>query len=286
MQQKDYYKILEVDENATQQQIKEAYRKLAFQYHPDRNKGNPSSAEKMKEINEAYSVLSNPQKRKQYENMRRQYGSSGYERFRQTYTEHDIFKDSDMYKIFDDVAKGFGFRGADEIFKDLYGSNFQTFEFRAPGFFGRGFFIFGPYGGKPGAWQKRGEAYNSGKATALEKPHLLTGILGKIAGYALKKITGIEIPERGKDIHDVIYITPQQAKLGDEISYHHKNGEKSKDLAVKIPRGVKDGQKLRLRGLGTPGKGGGSPGDLYLKVRINDSSLYGKVRNIFDVLGI
>ena len=64
MQQKDYYKILEVDENATQQQIKEAYRKLAFQYHPDRNKDNPSAVEKMKEINEAYSVLSNPQKRK------------------------------------------------------------------------------------------------------------------------------------------------------------------------------------------------------------------------------
>ena len=286
MQQKDYYKILEVDENATQQQIKEAYRKLAFQYHPDRNKDNPSAVEKMKEINEAYSVLSNPQKRKQYESMYRQYGSSGYERFRETYTEQDIFKDSDMYKIFDDVAKGFGFRGADEIFKDLYGSNLQAFEFRAPGFFGRGFFIFGPYGGKAGASRNRVNSSHSGKASALEQSPFLAGILSKIAGYALKKITGIEIPEKGKDIHDVVYISPQQAKLGDEISYHHKNEGKSKDLAVKIPRGIKDGQKLRLKGLGTAGKGGGTPGDLYLKVRIHDSSLYGKVRNIFDVLGI
>ncbi|HEX3034350.1 MAG TPA: DnaJ domain-containing protein [Thermodesulfobacteriota bacterium] len=286
MEQKDYYKILGVEESATQQQIKEAYRKMAFQYHPDRNKGKSSAAEMMKEINEAYSVLSNPQKRKQYENMRRQYGSSGYERFRQSYTEEDIFKDSDMYKIFDDVAKGFGFRGADEIFKDLYGSNFKTFEFRAPGFFGRGFFVFGPYGGKSGAWQRRGNSSHSGKAPVLEQSPFLAGILGKIAGYALKKITGIEIPEKGKDIHDVVYITPQQAKLGDEISYHYRNDGKSKDLAVKIPPRIKDGQKLRLRGLGTSGKGGGSPGDLYLKVKVHDSSLYGKVKNIFDVLGI
>jgi len=63
MNQGDYYQILEVDRNATPQTTKEAYRRLAFQYHPDRNRGNPSAVEKMKEINEAYAVLSDPRKK-------------------------------------------------------------------------------------------------------------------------------------------------------------------------------------------------------------------------------
>jgi DnaJ-class molecular chaperone len=64
MSEKDYYEVLEVNRNSTQQNIKEVYRKLAFQYHPDRSKGNPSDVEKMKEINEAYAVLSDPRKKK------------------------------------------------------------------------------------------------------------------------------------------------------------------------------------------------------------------------------
>jgi curved DNA-binding protein len=67
MNQKDYYQILEVEKEASSQKIKEAYRRLAFQYHPDRNKGNPPAVEKMKEINEAYAVLSDPKKRRDYD---------------------------------------------------------------------------------------------------------------------------------------------------------------------------------------------------------------------------
>ena len=62
---KDYYKILGVSENATQYEIKQAYKKLAMKYHPDRNPGDKQAEEKFKEINEAYSVLSDPEKRKQ-----------------------------------------------------------------------------------------------------------------------------------------------------------------------------------------------------------------------------
>ena len=64
MAQRDYYEILGLDRDASPHKIKEAYRKLAFQYHPDRNKGNPAALEKMKEINEAYAVLSDPEKRR------------------------------------------------------------------------------------------------------------------------------------------------------------------------------------------------------------------------------
>ena len=79
--QKDYYQVLGVDHNASPQKIKEAYRKLAFQYHPDRNKENPSAVEKMKEINEAYAVLSDPKKKSDYDTFHDQYGPYGYDRF-------------------------------------------------------------------------------------------------------------------------------------------------------------------------------------------------------------
>jgi DnaJ-class molecular chaperone len=116
MNQKDYYQILEVEKEASPQKIKEAYRRLAFQYHPDRNKGNPSAVEKMKEINEAYAVLSDPKKRRDYNTFHEQYGPYGYDRFKQAYSEQDIFRGSDVYQIFEEMARAFGFRGFEEVF--------------------------------------------------------------------------------------------------------------------------------------------------------------------------
>jgi len=110
MEQKDYYRILGVESNAGQKQIKDAYRKLAFEYHPDRNKDNPATAEKMKELNEAYAVISNPAKRKDYDALKQQYGSFAYSRFRQNYSEQDIFRGSDINQIFEEMGRVFGFR--------------------------------------------------------------------------------------------------------------------------------------------------------------------------------
>ena len=88
---KDYYQILGLNKDASQEQIKAAYRKLAFQYHPDRNKEDPAAAEKMKELNEAYAVLSDPVKRKEYDTYRVSYGSFASQRFRENNFEDDIF---------------------------------------------------------------------------------------------------------------------------------------------------------------------------------------------------
>ncbi|MFA6570955.1 MAG: J domain-containing protein [Bacteroidota bacterium] len=85
MEFKDYYKILGVEKTATSEQIKSAYRKLALQYHPDKNKGNKTSENKIKEINEAYEVLKNPEKRKKYDNI-----NSNYSRYRQTGNQQDF----------------------------------------------------------------------------------------------------------------------------------------------------------------------------------------------------
>jgi len=96
---KDYYKILEVPRTASPEEMKKAYRKLAMKYHPDRNKGDKTSESKFKDINEAYAVVSNAEKRKQYD----LFGAEG---FQKKYTQEDIFRDFDFSGIFREF--GFG----------------------------------------------------------------------------------------------------------------------------------------------------------------------------------
>jgi len=192
MNQKDYYDILGVDRGASQLAIKEAYRKLAFKYHPDRNKGDPAATEKMKDINEAYAVLSDVSKRREYDLLRSQYGSFAYERFRQSHTADDIFKGSDIEQIFEEFARTFGFRSSGDIFRESYGPEYRSFEFRRPGMFGRGFVFY------PGARRRDGQqqSYDA----QIQMPQLsFPGVLGKLIKFFLEKITGVELPERGKD---------------------------------------------------------------------------------------
>src|SRR5512139_2147098 len=98
---RDYYEILGVDKKASADNIKTAYRKLAMQYHPDRNKS-PDAEEKFKEISEAYAVLSDEAKRRQYDTL----GQTG---FGQQYSSEDIFKDTDIDSIFRDIGSNVGF---------------------------------------------------------------------------------------------------------------------------------------------------------------------------------
>jgi DnaJ-class molecular chaperone len=268
MSQGDYYQILGVERDATPRNIKEAYRRLAFQHHPDRNKGNAAAVEKMKEINEAYAVLSDPRKRKDYEMLREQYGASGYDRFRQNYSEQDIFRGSDIHQVFEEMARAFGFRNFDEVFRESYGQGYRTFEFQRPGVFGRGFIFFGS--------ARRG-GYPPEPPTSSD---ISPGYLGKFIQYVLKKVLRIEGAERGKDWHDAIALDPRQAQEGGKLKYVHRR--KNRELLVTIPPGIRDGQRVRLRGMGEEGKGGGEPGDLYLKVQIS-KSLFHKVRDFLKI---
>lgn len=106
---KDYYETLGVTKGATEEEIKKAYRKLALKYHPDRNPGNKEFEEKFKVINEAYAVLSDPEKRKQYNT----FGMGG---FQQRYSEEDIFRGFNVGDLFKDL----GFGGGD-IFSMIFG---------------------------------------------------------------------------------------------------------------------------------------------------------------------
>jgi DnaJ-class molecular chaperone len=250
MSQRDYYQILGIEKDAGEKQVKEAYRHLAFKYHPDRNQGDPKALEEMKSVNEAYAVLSDPAKRREYDALRQRFGSSAHSRFRNNYSEQDIFSGSDINHVFEEMAKAFGFRGFEDIFREFYGNNYRSFQFKRPGFFAGGFIFSGPYNR-----DRRGQ------------PEIVPpGTLGKLSRFILKQIGGVELTEKGKDLDDVIHLTPEQARQGGPFAYFLR--KKSKKLVVKIPPGVSEGQRIRLTGMGGDGKGGGPAGDLYLKVHI------------------
>lgn len=204
MEQKDYYQILGLEKDADEKQIRDAYRRLALLYHPDRNRNNPEAADRMKEINESYAVLSNPQKRKEYDALRHAYGSSAYDHFRRTYSDQDIFKDSDIQQIFEELSRAFGFRGFDDVFRESYGSGYRTFEFRRPGVFGR--VIIGGFGNRQ----------------SQERISPIDGFLARLIQYGLKKKLGIELPEKGRDLRDFIILSPDTARLGGKIKYINK----------------------------------------------------------------
>ena len=120
----DYYEVLGIKKDSSAQDIKKAYRKLAMKYHPDRNKGDKEAEEKFKKLSEAYAVLSDPEKRKEYDT----FGASG---FQQRYSQEDIFRGFDL----GDILKEFGLGGMKGGFRASsgQGSPFETFFFQSGG---------------------------------------------------------------------------------------------------------------------------------------------------------
>lgn len=208
----EYYEILGVAKNATKDEIKKAYRKLALKYHPDKNKGDKAAEEKFKEISEAYAVLSDPEKKQQYDT----YGSAN---FHQRYSQEDIFRNFDL----NDILRQFGFG---------MGGGQQSSGFSS-GMGGGGFNSFFSHGGMHG------------------------GCGG-----------GCHQPEKGQDMTYQITVTLDEVLNGAERSISLRKNGHPQQVSVKIPKGIEEGKKLRLKGKGGPSKNGGPPGDLFLKVEI------------------
>lgn len=210
-QSNDYYESLGVTKEASTEDIKKAYRKLALQYHPDKNPGDKAAEEKFKEISEAYAVLSDPEKRKQYDT----FGSAG---FHQRFSREDIFRNFDL----DGILRQFGF-----------GGGFTTF--RAGGGGGSPFEnIFRNMGGGCGG--------SCGQAHAAVK---------------------------GADLHYTLTVSLEDVLNGAEKTVIQRRPDGGQtNIAVKVPRGIEDGKKLRLSGKGAPSANGGPPGDMYLKISV------------------
>ncbi len=296
-QQKDYYKILGVSKNASPEEIKKAFRKLAIKYHPDKNKGNKEAEERFKEINEAYAVLSDPEKRKQYDT----YGSS---EFHKHFTQEDIFRDFDFSSIFRDLGMGggegftriiFGGRGGAGGFEDIFsGRTYQQEHYQGTGG--------GPFMYRQTQPKGRDVVLDL-YVTPYEVIHGDKKIISLQTGGFPEKISvtiprgitqgkKIRVPGKGTsgpggrgDLYLRInislppgfyfgreghvtyerFITFSQACLGTSIEVPGLDGS---TLKLKVPAGTRCGQKMRLRGKGLPGPGGKTQ-DLYVKIMIH-----------------
>jgi curved DNA-binding protein len=263
---KDYYTILGVTPNSSEEEIRKKYRHLAMQYHPDRNPDDPVSEEKFKEVAEAYGVLTDPEKRREYDSCRRM-GGDGSESQRGggfSYSQEDIlkdlFKDPRFQHMFTGLLREFqrsGFRHSSQfVRKSFFGGKGNIFL--------GGIFLFGSMAGP----LLKGEARKRLPGTASIMKSLGSAV-GSLIGRGRKSELGRQsgpAQSHPKEL-DTVYHTPlttKELRRGKEIEIlvYTRDGEQT--LRVKIPPHSRHGQKLRLRGKGRPGPLGN--GDLYLNL--------------------
>ncbi len=268
---RDYYEILGIDRNATKQDVKKAYRKLAMQYHPDRNK-EPGAEDKFKEISEAYAVLSDETKKQQYDH----YGHAGIDG---RYSEEDIFRGTN----FDDIFREFGFGGfGSSIFENVFGGGGQGRRQRA-----------GPERGDDLRvdLELSLEDVANGIKTSITVPHTKTcpKCRGSKAMPGTKPKTcpscsgtGQKRDVRSRGFSQFISITTCTACGGqgrvvekpcNECSGHGVVEVKSK-VHVRIPAGIDTGSRIRISAEGDAGAMGGPPGDLYVVVHVKPHPVF------------
>ena len=192
---KEYYKILEVTENATKDEIKKAYKNLARKYHPDLNPNNKEAEEKFKKVSEAYETLSDDEKRKEYDHGGFQFNQGGNPNNGREYYYHTQGGDYSRYR---------------DIFEEVFGG----------GGFGEGGFGSSGFG---------------------------------------------NFKSRGSDTLYKMSVSFRESVLGSEKQFTLPNG---KSLSVKIPPGIKSGQKLRFKGQGEDGLNGGQKGDMFIEIDV------------------
>ena len=206
--EKDYYALLGVKKDAPEADIKKAYRKLAQRYHPDANPGDASAEERFKEVSQAYEVLKDEKKRKQYDQMR---------------------------EMLESGFVGFGSfpRGSRRIRVEDFGDLGDIFS-------------------------------RSGYAGGFED--LFGGLFGQGGGGTRK----------GADIERQATISFAEALEGTTLTFAIKDASGQRNLKVRIPPGVNDGDRIRLAAKGGPAPAGGQPGDLYVKVTVTPHAFFGR----------
>lgn len=259
---KDYYKILGVTPESDDEQIRSQYRKLAMQYHPDRNPEDPQAEEQFKLIAEAYGVLTDPQKRSQYDaakasgvNWEHNAGQGGFS-YSQEDILRDLFRDPRFQAMFQGLLQEFqrsGFRSSSRFVR-------QSF-FGGKGLFIGGLFMLGSIAG-PALLKSAGKGLDNEKSKSLLKG------MGKTFGSLLgsSKQQSEPVPQAREsapeDVTYLVRLTREELQQGKSIRVVSQGPEGQEMLKVKIPPGSRTGTKLRLRGRGKVGESG--RGDLYL----------------------
>jgi molecular chaperone DnaJ len=266
-EKRDYYEVLGIPKQANKDQIKDAYRKLAMQYHPDRNKS-PEAEEKFKEISEAYAVLSDEQKRQQYDTL-------GHAGFDQQYTQEDIFRGAD----FNDIFGGSG--GFSDIFRMFFGG----------GFGGGGYDQ--PNRGQDLLYELTIslEEAATGAQKEIDIPRTekcdICGGSGAAPGTKTRTCPRCGGQGRIQNARRTAFGTFMQVSACPECRGKgriiestcktcHGSGvvKKRRKITVSIPAGIDEGYQLRLRGEGNMTADGGEPGDLYVLVHIAPHQLF------------
>ena len=292
MADRDYYQILGISKSASQDEVKKAYRKLAMKYHPDRNPGDQAAETRFKEVSEAYAVLSDPEKRKQYD----MFGAEG---FQNRYSQEDIFRDFDFGSIFREF--GFGGGRGQNIFTQFFGgSGASAFRGRGP-----------TQRQSPAGFGGAGPAFNKGQdliyelsvtledaARGTEKTFtypsrsgqerinvrvpagVATGkrlrLAGKgepgphggPAGDLFIQVRVLDHPvfrRQGDDLYVTREVRFSEAVNGGDVEVTTIDG---RTLRMKVPPGTRPNARLRLKGCGMPRMNREGRGDCFVQVTI------------------
>lgn len=274
MAQQDYYEVLGLKKGASADEIKKAFRKLAIKYHPDKNPGDKKAEDRFKEINEAYAVLSDPEKKSQYD----QFGSTG---FHQRYSQEDIFRGFNANDIFREFNLG-----GDDVFSRIFGMGGgfrqgggyamsrkgQDFEMELPLSFLETF----SGGEKRVSFSREGR---SEEVSVKIPAGIDNGARLRLAGKGGAGIGGgpngdifldvVVRPDQRYSREGADIIMPQQvsfsqACLGGSLDVATLDGTKR----IKTPAGLQPRTKIRLKGLGFPQHGKSGRGDFFVEIEV------------------
>ena len=286
---KDFYKVLGVSKKASQDEIKKAYRKLAQELHPDRNPDNNKAASRFKEVSEAYSVIGNADKRKEYDEVREMYAGGGF------HIPGTGGGGAGPNINFDDLLRG-ARSGAGNL-GDIFGGVFNRGGDTGPG----------PTAGGPRRRPRRGadvesdvtitfddalegvtvplrltsdapcQACRGTGAKAGTTPHVCSLCQG--TGQITLNQGGFAIPEVCPECHG------RGLTVDDPCPVCNGSGKakNSRTVQARIPSGVRDGQRVRLAGKGAPGENGGPAGDLNIRVHVGAHPVFGRSKDNLTV---
>ncbi|RMG27454.1 MAG: molecular chaperone DnaJ, partial [Gammaproteobacteria bacterium] len=264
MAKRDYYEVLGVSRNASEAELKKAFRRLAQKYHPDRNPGDKEAEERFKEAKEAYETLSDPRKRAAYD----QFGHAGVDP-----------------SMGGGAGAGGGFGGASfsDIFEDVFGDIFGT--------------------GRASTRAYRGADLRYDLELSLEEAVMGTTVRIRVPTYVTCKVCGGSGAQPGtqpetcptcggigqvrmqQGFFSVQQTCPRCRGAGHIIqrpcSHCHGQGrvQETRTLSVKVPAGVDTGDRIRLAGEGEAGENGGPPGDLYVQIRVKEHPIFKRQDN-------
>jgi molecular chaperone DnaJ len=278
--EKDYYQVLGVGKEAPTNDIKKAYRKLARELHPDRNPGNAEAEARFKEVSEAYQVLADEGKRKEYDEMRSLFGSGAFRRGAQQGAPGG-FDISDLFGGSGAPAGGDrGFGGGS--FSDLFSSIFSG---------GAGGTRRRPTRGRDVEAEVTLDFTDAVRGATLPLTLRAPGVCDTCGGNGAKpgtqsntcpKCFGTGLVTRNQGAFSFSEPCRECQGVGSVVTHKCPDCQgtggvtKTRRLTVRVPPGVSDGQKIRLAGRGEPGSRGGRPGDLYVHVRVRSDQLFGR----------